>query len=72
MRLRPLGWELSLFLLTLGLVGVGLATSSTPLVIIALTVCAVAAPLVIVSFFVRLAAGIVDEDRRRRLRRSLT
>ena len=69
MRLRPLGWELSLFLVLLGLMGVAVATDQPPLITVVLHVCAVAAPLVVVGLVVRLVAGILDEDRRRRQRR---
>jgi len=71
-RLRPLGWELGLFLLALGLVGAGIVTGAQSLSMAAVVLCGVAAPVVIVSFFVRLAAAIIDESRRRRLLRRLT
>lgn len=72
MRLRPLGWELILFLVVLGILVGGLATGSTALIGVSIVACAVAAPVVIVSFVVRLVAGILDDARRRRVFRALT
>lgn len=69
MRLRPLGWELAFFLGVLGVVLVGLLANSTLLVSVGLIAAAVAAPVVIVSFLVRLVAGILDEEHRRSRRR---
>ena len=67
--MRPLGWELSLFLLMLGVTGVAVVTRSDVLMYVVVYACAIAGPVIVVSFFVRLVAGIHDEGRRRRLRR---
>jgi hypothetical protein len=53
----------------LGVVLVGLLADSTLLVSVGLIAAAVATPVVIVSFLVRLVAGILDEGHRRSRRR---
>ena len=69
MKLRLLGWELGLFLVLLGLTAAGLLVGSETLVLAASYGCAVVAPLILVSFAVRLLAGMIAEWRRRRLLR---
>ena len=66
MTLRPLGWELGLFLVLLGLTALGLLAGSGTVVAAALHGCAIATPLILVSFVVRLVAGMVRESRHRR------
>lgn len=71
MRWRPLGWELACLLVVLAVLVVGRVFDSSSLLVISMRAAAIAAPLVLVSFLVRLLAGIVDEDRRTRTRRAL-
>lgn len=66
MTLRPLGWELGLFLVLVGLTALGLLAGSETVVASVLYGCAIATPLILVSFVVRLVAGMVQESRNRR------
>lgn len=61
MRLRPLGWELSAFLIWTAFLGLAVVTQWTPLLGAALIVGAVLTPLVVGSFVVRLGVGVLGE-----------
>lgn len=61
MRLRPLGWELSAFLIWTAFLGLAVVTQWTPLLGAVLVVGAVLTPLVVGSFVVRLGVGILGE-----------
>jgi uncharacterized membrane protein len=71
MRLRAFGWELAFLFPVVGFVLVGILAGSTLIVSVAMIAVVVATPVVMVSFVVRLIAGILDEQRRRRLVRAL-
>lgn len=61
MRLRPLGWELSAFLIWLALLGLAVVTQWMPLLVAVLVLGAVLTPLVVIGFLVRLGVGILGE-----------
>ena len=71
MRLRPLGWELVFLFAVIGVVLVGIVVDSTLIVSVAMVAVVVATPVVIVSFVVRLIAGILDDQLRRRVLRAV-
>lgn len=71
MRLRPLGWELTVFLVAFNVLAVGLAIGSESVVVASIVAMAAATPVVLLSFLVRLVVGIAAEQQRAKLVRSL-
>lgn len=71
MMIRPLGWELALFLVLLATAATGILLDMQAVVIAASLGCAIATPLVLISLVARFVAAILDESRRHRtLRRA--
>lgn len=71
MRLRPLGWELTMFLVAFNVLAVGLATDSESVVVASVLAMSAATPVVLVSFAIRLVVAIVAEQHRVKPARSL-
>jgi hypothetical protein len=70
MRFRPLGWDLPSSS-AIGVLLVGIVADSTLIVGIAMITAVVATPVSMVGPVMRLIAGILDDQRRRRLLRAL-
>lgn len=71
MRLRPLGWEFTMFLVAFNVLAVGLAIGSESVVVASIVAMAAATPVVLLSLLIRLAVGIAAEQQRAKLVRSL-
>lgn len=71
MRLRPLGWELTVFLVAFNVLAVGLVIGSGSVVVASIVAMAAATPIVLLSLLIRLAVGIAAEQKRAMLVRSL-